>query len=383
MRAFTGSWTDWNNVISHLPGAHLLQTAEWAKVKQAYGWNPLPFIWLDRENERSEKEGQIIAAAMLLKKSISLRGFSSKLSILYCPKGPMLDWNNQSLARRVMNELEEFARKQSGIFLKIDPDIVLGYGIPGQAESTQEVTGSSIEQELKQNGWLFSQGQIQYRNTVTVDLLPNEEDILARMKQKTRYNIRLASKKGVTVRQGNPNDFPMLYQMYAETSVRDGFVIRDQDYYSTVWKTFMDSEPSAHSPSAIPLIAEVNGDPAAGLFLFYFSGRAYYLYGMSRDVHREKMPNHLLQWQAILQAKTAGCRIYDLWGAPDEFDESDSMWGVYKFKEGLGGKVVRTIGAWDYAPQALWYKLYTEIIPRTLSIMRRRGKQLTRQQLDS
>ena len=83
----------------------------------------------------------------------------------------------------------------------------------------------------------------------------------------------------------------------------------------------------------------------AAIFLFYFGGRAYYLYGMSREAHREKMPNYLLQWEAMQRAKTAGCTIYDLWGAPDEFDESDSLWGVYRFKQGLGGRVLRTIGA--------------------------------------
>ena len=74
---------------------------------------------------------------------------------------------------------------------------------------------------------------------------------------------------------------------------------------------------------------------------------------MSRNAHREKMPTYLLQWEAMKHAKAKGCTVYDLWGAPDVFDESDSMWGVYRFKEGLGGKVVRTLGAWDFAPNTL------------------------------
>jgi lipid II:glycine glycyltransferase (peptidoglycan interpeptide bridge formation enzyme) len=83
------------------------------------------------------------------------------------------------------------------------------------------------------------------------------------------------------------------------------------------------------------------------------------------------------------RAKERGCAVYDLWGAPDEFDESDSMWGVYRFKEGFGGRVVRTIGAWDYAPNSLWYRMYAEIIPRALDIMRWRGKEKTKQQLSA
>ena len=135
-------------------------------------------------------------------------------------------------------------------------------------------------------------------------------------------------------------------------------------------------------PSAVPLIAEVDREPVAGMFLFLFAGRAYYVYGMSRDAHRDKMPTYLLQWEAMKYAKSAGSDVYDLWGAPDEFNENDSMWGVYRFKEGLGGDVERTLGAWDYASNKLLYKLYTDIMPRVLNIMRSRGKASIRQALD-
>jgi lipid II:glycine glycyltransferase (peptidoglycan interpeptide bridge formation enzyme) len=228
-----------------------------------------------------------------------------------------------------------------------------------------------------------------------IDLKPSEEELLARMKQKTRYNIRLAEKKGVALRVGKLEDLPMLYKMYAETSLRDGFVIRDQEYYKTVWKTFManiqspvsnlqppDSQITNYQlPFAEPLIAEVNHEPVAAIFVFYFAGRAYYVYGMSSNIHREKMPAYLLQWEAMKRAKARGCNVYDLWGAPDVFDKSDSMWGVYRFKEGFGGKVIRTLGAWDFAPNLFWYKMYSEVAPRLLDIMRARGKARTRQQL--
>jgi lipid II:glycine glycyltransferase (peptidoglycan interpeptide bridge formation enzyme) len=93
------------------------------------------------------------------------------------------------------------------------------------------------------------------------------------------------------------------------------------------------------------------------------------------------MPAYLLQWEAMKRAKARGCNVYDLWGAPDVFDKSDSMWGVYRFKEGFGGKVIRTLGAWDFAPNLFWYKMYSEVAPRLLDIMRARGKARTRQQL--
>jgi lipid II:glycine glycyltransferase (peptidoglycan interpeptide bridge formation enzyme) len=212
---------------------------------------------------------------------------------------------------------------------------------------------------------------------------------MARMKQKTRYNIRLAERKGVTIRVGTPDDWGLLYHMYAETSVRDSFVIRDERYYRTVWQTFQqpstgnlsENSRQAQTPVCEPLIAEVDGEAVAAVVIFRFAGRAWYLYGMSRETHREKMPNYLLQWEAMRRAKSAGCTVYDLWGAPDEFNESDSMWGVFRFKEGLGGQVVRGLGAWDYPARPLAYRLYTQVLPRLLDVMRRRGRLQTKRGL--
>lgn len=391
--------SNWNSIISKLPNPHFLQTYEWGQVKARYGWEPLYALWDADGRWKVESDANLlstfhlpVAASLVLKRQVIRNGFAARLSILYSPKGPLLDWTNESLRNRVLNDLQSFAKKQGAIFLKMDPDVVLGTGVPDSGEDAQDSTGQALVAELKRRGWEYSSDQIQFRNTVLIDLNPSEEELLARMKQKTRYNIRLAEKKGVAVRVGKLEDLEMLYKMYAETSVRDGFVIRDEGYYKTVWEMFMAGNqipvsnlqsPIANhqAPSAEPLIAEVNHEPIAAIFVFYFAGRAYYVYGMSREAHREKMPNYLLQWEAMKRAKARGCRTYDLWGAPEVFDESDSMWGVYRFKEGLGGKVVRTLGAWDFAPSPLWYKMYSEIIPRVLDVMRTRGKSRTKQNL--
>lgn len=373
----------WNSIISKLPNPHFLQTYEWGQVKAKYGWSPLFAVW-DSDGRWNVEGGPNllstfqtpVATALILKRQIISNAFAARLSILYAPKGPVLDWTNESLRNRVLNDLQSLAKKQGAIFLKMDPDVVLGTGVP--AGEVIDNGGQAVMSELERRGWRLSSDQIQFKNTVLIDLHPSEEEMLARMKQKTRYNIRLAEKKGVLVRIGTLEDLDMLYKMYAETSVRDRFVIRDNGYYQTVWKTFMSSE----EPTCEPLIADVDGEPVAGIFVFYFAGRAYYVYGMSRNAHREKMPTYLLQWEAMKRAKAKGCDVYDLWGAPDVFDESDSMWGVYRFKEGLGGELVRTLGAWDFAPSPLWYKMYSEIIPRVLDLMRSRGKAKTRQALE-
>ena len=224
---------------------------------------------------------------------------------------------------------------------------------------------------LRALGFRPSPQNVQPRRSLVIDLSGSEAEILGRMKQKTRYNVRLGPKKGLSMRIGEESDWPLLYKMYAETSIRDGFVIRDQAYYEHVWRTF--------APRSAALIAEFEGQPVAAVYLFHFAGRAYYLYGMSREAQRDKMPNYMLQFEAMRWARQQGCTVYDLWGAPEDFIESDPLWGVFRFKEGLGGQVVRTLGAWDYAPNPLWYAAYTRLMPAVLDVMRSRGRQRTRQ----
>lgn len=376
----------WNEIISSLPNPHFLQTYEWGQVKAKYGWIPYFAIWakegkftVSQATENwSLDTGKVVAAALILKRQVISRGFAARLSILYTPKGPLMDWANETLRKRVLDDLQSFAKKQGAIFLKLDPDVVLGRGIPASVDEVTEKGGQAVRSDLKRRGWVESSDQIQFRNTVIMDLSASEEDILMRMKQKTRYNVRLAEKKGVTVRVGTVDDFGMLYKMYAETSVRDGFVIRAENYYMTVWTMFMQSA----EPSAVPLIAEADGEPVAAIFVFMFAGCAYYVYGMSQNVHREKMPTYLLQWEAMKHAKAHGCLTYDLWGAPDVFDESDSLWGVYRFKEGLGGVVVRTLGAYDFAPNKFWYAMYSDVMPRVLDFIRSRGRDRTKRALE-
>ncbi len=355
LHPFRGNAAEWDMLIRQLPSPHLLQTWEWAEVKEGYGWEKLPMLW--------EEDGIPRAAAMLLRKRLRLGGFAARLSVIYIPKGPLMDWSDAPLRQRVLDDLQRLAHRYGALFLKIDPDVILGYGMPGSPTAQEEATGQDLKRELGGRGWRFSTEQVQFRNTLWLDLRPDEDRLLANMKQKTRYNIRLAERKGVRVRLATPADWPQLYEMYAETARRDGFIIRERDYYFRVWERFGRS-PGNEVPHAEALIAEVEGEAVAGLFLFTFAGRAYYLYGMSRAVHREKMPTYLLQWEAIRRARALGCTLYDLWGAPDEFRESDRMWGVFRFKEGLGATVVRTLGAWDYTVWPLGYSLLTQWLPR-------------------
>jgi peptidoglycan pentaglycine glycine transferase (the first glycine) len=378
----------WNSLLTSLPYPHFLQTREWGQVKERYGWQSLYGVWDNEGVFRLDPDPQAVAApaahvrgaVLILSRTVRLAGLSAPWKILYLPKGPNLDWSDAPFRRSALADLQRLATDQRAIFVKLDPDIVLGRGEPGSEDDHLDKDGEAAGQELSGSGWRFSPDQIQFRNTVLLDLTASEEVLLARMKPKTRYNIRLAARKDVRVRVGDNADFPLLYRMYAETSARDGFVIRNEAYYQTVWSVFQErSERDPSQPYAEPLIAEVDGEPVAAVVVFYFGGRAYYVYGMSRESHREKMPNYVLQWEAMRRAKAEGCSIYDLWGAPDDFSEPGGMAGVFRFKQGLGGEVVRTLGAWDFAPSRFMYNLYSGVMPRILDFMRRRGASRTRQ----
>lgn len=360
---------NWNQQLLTLPNPHLLQTSEWAAAKQPFGWIAHYKTWQDAN-------GKIEAAAQILQRSIAIPRTGKSICMLYIPKGPTLrDWNDAALRDRVLADLVAFAHEEGAFFIKIDPDVSYGFGLPGAEDERKDTTGDNLIDTLKRGGWRFSNEQVQMRNTMLIDLSHSEDELLAAMKQKTRYNLRLAERKGVIVRRGGPADFPTFYRMYAETSVRDGFVIRSEEYYRAVWDAFF------ASGMLIPLVAEVEGEAVAGLMLFIFGQQSWYLYGMSRDKAREWMPNYLLQWEAMKASKAAGCETYDLWGAPDEFNDSDPMWGVYRFKQGLGAYEARRIGAWDLALQPLVYSLYTQVLPRIISVMRWRGRRGTRRQV--
>lgn len=374
--------SNWNALIANLPGAraHALQTWEWGLVKSRYGWQAFHLLW--REGSRMERwtgeaGARAVAASLVLERRIPSGGAIPSLRVLYAPRGPLLDWGDSSLRKRVLLDLRDFASSRGAIFLKIDPDVPVGVGEPGADGERACEAGREVRADLKSWGWQFSPEQIQFRNTVQIDLSPSEEELLRNMKQKTRYNVRLAGRRGVRVRVGSERDLGWLYQMYAETALRDGFTIRSEDYYRTVWGEFL------YVGTAEPLIAEVDGEAVAALIVFRFDRQAWYMYGMSRDLHRDKMPNYLLQWEAMRRARASGCKVYDLWGAPDVFDEQDPMWGVYRFKQGLGGQVVQHIGAWDLPLRPQLYRFYHSILPRILDVLRRRGEAQTREALSA
>jgi lipid II:glycine glycyltransferase (peptidoglycan interpeptide bridge formation enzyme) len=247
---------------------------------------------------------------------------------------------------QIWREIDSVCKKHHAIFCKLEPD-----------------TWDTENWSLNTDHWSLSPHNIQPPRTITLDILGSEDDILARMKQKTRYNVRLAEKKGVTVRAWD--DLDGFHQMMQVTGGRDGFGVHSLEYYRRAYALF---HPTG---MAELLVAEYEGQPLAALMAFARGRRAWYVYGASNDQERNRMPTYLLQWEAIRWAKSHGCTGYDLWGVPDE-DEAkleaefesrhDGLWGVYRFKRGFGGKLKRAAQALDRVYNLLLYKLYLRFL---------------------
>ena len=324
-----------------------MQTWEWGEFKRETGaWEPLRLAF--------ERDGQVLAMASLLTRKLG------PLKVMYVSKGPALDYADFELAGQVLSELEARAKGFGVAWLKIDPDVIAATGMPGSADAQADGTGSAVNRMLRGRGWRFSDTQVQFRNTLTIDLHRSEDEILAAMSGNTRRKIRVASKKGVLIRRASNEDLPLLYRLYQITGERDKFLIRPFEYYRRAWEAFM------RAGLAQAFIAEYEEKAIAHVILFRFGRKCWYFYGASGNEERARMPNYLLQWEAIKWAKAQGYASYDMWGAPDAFEASDSLWGVYQFKRGFRGQVTRHIGAWDFASHPTLYYIYQQAAPRFL-----------------
>lgn len=350
----------WQEVLAQLPNPHVLQSWEWGEIKGQTEWHAERFAL-------QGKDGTPTAAFQLLwRQPIPYL----PLRIAYIPKGPVVDWSDEGAVRGVLSWILIEARRRNCIFVKIDPDL--------REDST---TGKQVLAQLKTSGWRFSDDQIQFKNTGFSDLAIGEAKLLEGMKQKWRYNVRLAEKRGIRIRLGGVQDLQSFYDLYAETGRRDGFLIRPLDYYQTTWQTFLTAQSQPNNPAGGALLLAEHEDeqiPLAGLFLFRYGQRAWYFYGASSERRRRDMPNYLLQWEAMHWALSQGCTIYDWWGAPTHIDDpEDDMQGVWQFKQGFGAEFQPHIGAWDYPIWPLLYDATTRLIPLALNWMRARRKTTT------
>ncbi len=197
--------------------------------------------------------------------------------------------------------------------------------------------------------------RVQPPDTTVVDLTPDEAEIIAAMKGKTRYNVRLAAKKGVTVtrfRAGAALDeLPRWYELYRETARRDQISIHPLRYYQDVVETAVSMGAAEEPAPAVTLYAATHEeDLLSGIIVASYQGMSTYLYGAGANVKRNLMASYLIQWEAMRDAKAAGDTAYDMFGIPPSDDPAHPMHGLYRFKTGFGGAIINRPGCWDLVP---------------------------------
>ena len=299
----------------------LLQNAEWGDLKSGFGWTP-SYV----------QSGS--AGAMVLFRSLPLG-----LKIAYIPRGPVgSDFDG------LWPEVHSLCRKRRAIFLRVEPDFWEG-----------SAGAEALEQSMK--GFIPSFATVQPPRTILIPLDGSEDEWLARMNQKTRYNIRLSQKKDLTVSEST--DAAVFHQLMVQTGSRDAFGVHSEAYYRRCLELFGEGKKGRI------ILVSYNGKPLSALMLFIEGKRGYYLYGASSNEERNRMPNYLAQWTAMQICKDAGCTEYDLWGIPDEDEETleaqfmdrhDGLWQVYRFKRGFGGEIKRAMGSFDYVYEPLLYR---------------------------
>jgi lipid II:glycine glycyltransferase (peptidoglycan interpeptide bridge formation enzyme) len=303
----------------------LLQSGFWGHFKSAHAWTPRAF---------TVQAGDASFGLLVLTRRIA-----RLFTIAYVPFGPSHDPGPgrgallSALARALRPQLPRGA-----LFLRYD----LPWPRSGEAPNARGVRKSASD--------------MQPASTVIVDIAPPLDDVLGSMKSKTRYNIRLAQKKGVQVVEGGPGDLDRWYTLYEETSRRDRIAIHSRGYYTGL----MDAAQtySGTRPRVALLLAMHEGALLAGNIVAFWKDRAAYLYGASSGEKRNLMPTYALQWEAIRRAKEAGCTSYDLFGVPPLPDPGHPMFGLYQFKTGFNETVFERWGTWDVPLRPVLYAAY-------------------------
>lgn len=323
----------WDQFINEHHYGHFLQSWGWGELKASGGWQPLRLALWDEQQE------QIVAAAQVLCRTAAhLPLWAGHLA--YIPKGPVIDWSRPQLCQSFFTQLDVYLRRKGAIALRLEPRLEV------------EVAVNNCLMESMTPMPLYPVTPIQPIRTILLDLALDEATLLAQMKEKWRYNLRLAERKGVEVRKAQTvEDVHAWYALMQTTSERDRFGIHTLDYYLKAWQVFVPRR------QACLFLAEYDGQVLAGIFVGLLAKEAIYLYGASSNERRNLMPNYLLQWRAICWARQQGATRYDFWGVPESEDENEAMAGVYRFKRGWGGRVVRFAGCYERVYRPLEMKM--------------------------
>lgn len=318
---------DFNKFLASNERCNFQQSLEWSKVKTS---------WKTEVILAEDKNKNIIGSLTVWIRKIPIFGH-----IMYAPRGPICDVHNKEVLEQLTEGAKELAKKYKAIVLRIEPDI---------KSDDIEFKNNMIElgYKIKDDAKNFRE-EIQPRYVFRLDVKGKSEDeVFKNFHQKTRYNVRLATKKGVTVKDGTREDLKDFHKIMITTGKRDGFIIRPLEYFEKMY----DELGQEHMKI---LMAYYEGKPISGVIPIIYGNKTWYLYGASSNEHRNLMPNYLLQWEMIKLALQNKSDIYDLRGVPGIADDSN---GLYRFKKGFGAEYTEFVGEVYIPFKPIMYNMY-------------------------
>lgn len=345
-----------------------LQTKFWADFKAFHGWTSY-FFDFNKETFALTGDKNQNSSASENSLSVLVRSFSVKIkkfSVAYVPMAP--EFSESQTTENYLLEIKKITEQLKNFLPK--NTIYIRFDLPVDFESLEK--RNSFTEELlklaKKNSFVLKKSKvsIQPPDTTILDLSQTEEEILSNMKNKWRYNIRLAKKKNVEIIKldfSSPNFknyFDEFYKLFKTTSERDKVAFHDKSYYLDLFeKNEISQKESSKNPKIYLYLAKHENDYLAGIITLFCDFEAVYLYGASGNLKRNLMPSYLLQWTAIQDAKKFNCPVYDFYGMPPNDDKSHPMHGLYLFKTGFGGKIVHRPGSFDAVLKPCFYKIYS------------------------
>lgn len=317
------------------PMGHFLQSTEWAMAKSG---------WCHELITARNASGQLKGTMSLLIRRIPLLG-----SIIYCPRGPICSPEDGVTYSELLSKMKKTVKKYRAFQFRMDPDIPLSDG------AFQVFMNQYGLKPLKNNSYDITD-QLQPSCVFRLPLRNRApEEVFSSFSSKTRYNIRLASRKGVVVREGGTKDLPAFHEIMKTTGERDGFFIRSFAYFENLYQSFSDKHKKLY-------FAEYNGKPISAVLIIFYARKAWYLYGGSLNEYRNVMPNYLLQWTSIQEALRRGCVYYDFRGLLGCKGEKDSPgYGLYRFKKGFNPQLVEFTGEWGMSLKPFTNWLYHKL----------------------
>jgi lipid II:glycine glycyltransferase (peptidoglycan interpeptide bridge formation enzyme) len=327
----------YNSYIAHAQKNHFLQSWEWGNLKEQTGWSAIRVIAEDR--------GVIVGALQLLSRKLPILN----RTIIYAPRGPIIDNFDIDIMKEIIQATRKIAKETNAIFLRIDPDIRVD-----DITTVNRLREVGFVHRVQSKNFEGVQPRFVFRLSIEKDL----EEIFGKFESKTRYNIRLAEKKGVViVSECTKDDLATFYNILKVTAVRDRYVIRAYSYYESIWDIFVTTG------KAKLFMAEYNGEYIAGALSFILGDKVWYIYGASSNEHRNVMPNYAVQWEMIKWAKSNGCTIYDFRGISGDFNPENPLYGLYRFKKGFNGDLIEFAGEFDLIYSPVYYHLWNNVEP--------------------